>query len=454
VQAVEEENAEFRRQLDAVEVVDARRRDRLELACCAHGVSVRGTQELVAVALGERWSSRVADVHARRVAHGEAARTLLAKVEAEVAPRLPCVAADDIYFHGQAVKVVAEPVSVAILGIGRDPGTSRGDWARWLAPYSSLDLLVSDLGGGLLGAAAAVGVTHQADYFHEKKWFNDHLLTPLGKVADRAWVALGQAKERATRVEGPGRRLGPAALAAAVSENATAESWFFDACAVVEAVDALFAATDPARGRLWTPERADKVLQDAVATLGCIPHPSASRAARHLRTYGHRYFAWGRVFDAIDVHLRPGTLGVTRRGVLDDLLQLWDLERQVQGRGPDVDTPLVEVQRRAARLQRRLRHACSNLDDVARALQTALAWPRRSSSMVESLNSRLRVLQTSHRNVSDGMLALHALAWNLSPRRHASRRHHQSPYTMLGVSVAADKLPWYDVLLREEGLAA
>lgn len=454
VVASEAENARLRHELRAVPAVDADRVARLELVCFASGVSLRRTREVVAVALGERWRPRLADLQARMAAHGKTAERLLTAVEAEVAPRVTCVAADDIYFRGKAVKVVAEPASVAILGIGRDPGTARADWAAWLSPYTSLDLLVSDLGGGLLGAAQDRGVAHQADYFHEKKWLNDHLLTPLGEHADRAWEALNDALDRATRVEGPGRRLGPAALARATAENQAAEGWFFAACDVVDTVDALFAATDPANGRLWTPLRTAAVLREAVDALVRIPLPAAARAARHLRRYGHRFSTWGRVFDAIDVHLHPAAVGASHRGVLDDLLTLWALQRQIQGSGEASETRLVDIQRRITRFERRLRHTCANLDDVARALQVALAWPRRSSSMVESLNSRLRVLQTSHRNVSDGMLALHALAWNLSPRRHAGKRRHQSPYAMLGASIAREGIPWYDVLLRAEAAAA
>ena len=56
-----------------------------------------------------------------------------------------------------------------------------------------------------------------------------------------------------------------------------------------------------------------------------------------------------------------------------------------------------------------------------------------------------------HRTVSDEMLWLHALAWNLTPRREG-RRTGQSPYAMLGVDIGQGNRPFYDVLL--DALAA
>jgi len=106
------------------------------------------------------------------------------------------------------------------------------------------------------------------------------------------------------------------------------------------------------------------------------------------------------------------------------------------------------------RLARRLAAGCLNLEAVERAVRRELAYPKRSSSAVESLNSRLRVVQMVHRNVSDELLELHALAWNLTPRRLPGRRQGRNPYQMLeqelGIELGLDARPWYDRLLDEE----
>ena len=456
VSALEAENRHLRSELAVAVKVDATRMDQVELVCFANGVPLRGTQEILGVAFGAAWRPRLEDVQQRRKAHGTAARALLSRVENEVAPELLCVAGDEVYFHGQPVKLIVEPVSVAVLGIGREGGASAEDWARFLKPYTHLELFVSDLGGGLLAAAAERGIPHQADYFHEKRWLNDNLLAPIAAVADRAWKALREAIDRASRPNGLGPWLSAAAVRQAEADSAQADAWFFAACAVVETVDTLFGATDPSTGHLWPASHASTALQGAIASLSTIPLPAARKAAKHLGTYGHRFSAWRHLFDTIKVRIRPGT-GATSRGVLNDILTLRKLRRQLQGWGrdtADVQTLLVDVQRRIARFERHLRHCCENLDEVANTLRHFLTWPSRSSSMVESLNSRLRVLQTTHRNVTDEMLALKALAWNLSPRRHAGKRGHASPYQMLGVNLGPVEQPWYDVLLQAEAKAA
>ena len=56
---------------------------------------------------------------------------------------------------------------------------------------------------------------------------------------------------------------------------------------------------------------------------------------------------------------------------------------------------------------------------------------KRSSSSIESLNSRFRVLQLVHRTVTDEMLALLRFAWNLTPGRDG-----RSPWARLGLTSA------------------
>ena len=68
--------------------------------------------------------------------------------------------------------------------------------------------------------------------------------------------------------------------------------------------------------------------------------------------------------------------------------------------------------------------------------------------LVEALNSRLRVLQMVHRNVSDHLLALVALRWNLSTRIEG-RRRGACPFVDLGIDFADGTTPWYDTLLKE-----
>ena len=106
------------------------------------------------------------------------------------------------------------------------------------------------------------------------------------------------------------------------------------------------------------------------------------------------------------------------------------------------------AQVRLATLRDELASACRNAKRVERAVRSLLSRPRRSSSLVEAFNSSLRVLQMKHRNVSDDLMSLHALAWNLRVRKEG-RRRGRSPFERLGVEFASDHRPWYEVLIEE-----
>ena len=71
------------------------------------------------------------------------------------------------------------------------------------------------------------------------------------------------------------------------------------------------------------------------------------------------------------------------------------------------------------------------------AVSRVLRGTVRASSAVECMNSVLRMHQSRHRTVSQGLLDLKRLYWNCREFREGKRRRH-SPYQLLGL-----KLPSY-----------
>jgi len=424
-----------------------RTRDRLELVCFASNVSLRDTQEIIEVALGPAWRPGRGSLHRRLQAAGRTAQDLLARGRAQVADELVCVMADDVYFHQRDVRVVAEPESVAMLNVGHWQGSSGLDWVVWLEEYTSLKLLCSDLGKDLVGAATQLGVRQCADAFHELRWLGDKLLDPLSKAEAKARAVHMEMLDRATRVEGPGRRLSPAKVAVAQQDADRLEDAFFVGVDVTDRLWTLYQSINPKTGRLWTDAEVEDAFDAMLQRLLTIDHPAARRAHKHLRCHRARYTAHRVMIDQLDVPLMDGT-GWSSRGVLNGLLALWEIQRQQTDPDAWVDyATWLDRDRLARDLEQRLRAACPQLDEVASRLRRELRVPKRSSSGVESLNSRLRVLQMVHRTVSDEMLGLVALAWNLTPRRHHGWRKGRSPYEMLGVDIGQGDKPWYDVLL-------
>ena len=68
----------------------------------------------------------------------------------------------------------------------------------------------------------------------------------------------------------------------------------------------------------------------------------------------------------------------------------------------------------------------------------------RASSLVECINSVLRMQQAGHRQITQGLLDLKRLYWNCHTFR-AGRRRGTSPYQRLGVRWP-EGLRWWDML--------
>ncbi len=420
----------------------------LVLQMAVSNVSIRGLQRLF-VALKEPVPSRDWLV-ATLARAGRAARRLMARANDQVRDHLACAAGDDIFFHRVAIKVLLDPVSGALLDVMRWPWREAEDWALWIGAWPALRLFVSDLGTDLVGAvplvnaARRVPLVHQADIFHECAWWTEHVFARLSRrEAQRAQEAR-DCWDRATRVEGPGRRVTAATVAAADARRARAEADFYAAVALEERFQGLLQPLSP-EGQLWTDARVVDLLADFARDVHVLPAWYAKQIGAHVHRHRTRWCAHRVLWDLIAVDLRAGEAW-TRRDVLAAVVALRWAQRRERQATDWTSSRAAQVERET--LQRWLDEACANVPDVVAAVATLIERPRRSSSLVEALNSRLRVLQMVHRNVSDHLLGLVALAWNLS-RRQEGKRRGPSPYARLGIDFADDTRPWYEVLIQE-----
>ncbi len=87
-QALQEQVTDLTQRMAGMVAVSTRQRDRLELVCFAHNVSVRGTQEIIEAAHGESWRPGSGSEHRRLRAAGQQALELLAQGRAQVADKL------------------------------------------------------------------------------------------------------------------------------------------------------------------------------------------------------------------------------------------------------------------------------------------------------------------------------------------------------------------------------
>jgi hypothetical protein len=134
------------------------------------------------------------------------------------------------------------------------------------------------------------------------------------------------------------------------------------------------------------------------------------------------------------------------------------------GLGPDVLSALLDLEglrrqpwRRSATTRAwalvrtvQLTKACPDWGDEARRVRAALRGAWRASSLVECVNSVARMQQARHRRMTQGLLDLKRLYWNLR-RFRTGRRKDQTPYGLLGLELP-DLSFWEFLKLTPEGL--
>jgi hypothetical protein len=164
--------------------------------------------------------------------------------------------------------------------------------------------------------------------------------------------------------------------------------------------------------------------QAASIVAAALPHLSSPAWAKTRRLLLRR-----ESFTFLDqVPQRLADLGL-EPDVLSALLDLEGLHRQPWRRSAAT---------RAWALVRtvQLTKACSDWHDEARRVRAVLRGVWRASSLVECVNSVARMQQARHRKMTQGLLDLKRLYWNLR-RFRTGHRKNQTPYGLLGLKLPA-----------------
>ena len=275
-----------------------------------------------------------------------------------------------------------EPRSATVLDVQRWPRRGSDEWQLMLADFPALELFVSDDGRDLCCAAQRQGAGLGADFFHERRWF----ARVLGKISA---AEVEVAKELIERC-----------------------------------LNAAIRAIDPLDGP--TGER----LRDK------IRNPIARRGAQYA---GHTL-----LWRTVPIGVRAEA-SWSRERILSALIE----RGRLRGQSRDPTRSRYEQYRSEQRVRALDDALSAQVEDVEtayRAVRLLLRRPARSSSLVESFNARLRVLQQGRRNVSDALLSLLAFRWNASRREEGPRRH-ESPWQTLGLVDKEDTRAWVELLL-------
>jgi hypothetical protein len=338
--------------------------------------------------------------------------------------------------------MVVEPESLGWLTGRMVKARDGATWAEEFARFPALEAVVRDDGTGLGKGvklerarrrdAGLPDLDDSLDIFHT--------LREGGRALRTTWGAAARALERADTAQKELDRLGRQGQSRQGHGTATHRLWreaerLWDQATAAEAAwkraKTAFEFFTPAGGLN------DRAQAEAVVS-AALPYLSGVAWAKVRRLLLRR-----ESFTSLDqVQQRLSELGLDP-DVLSALLDLEGLRCQ--------PWRLSAATRSWASIRTvQLTKACSDWREAARRVRTVLRGVWRASSLVECVNSVARMQQARHRKMTQGLLDLKRLYWNLR-RFRTGRRKDQTPYGLLGLRLP-DLSFWEFLKLTPEAL--
>jgi hypothetical protein len=383
----------------------------------------------------------VATLGRRTHAAGQRAGALLEVLDTHTRPLVRDGAGDEIYVRAPVLMVVEQESLCWVCGRLSDD-VSGATWAQEFRQLPNLEQLARDGGKGLAKGVALVNaeraeqgqetLVDQGDHFHAL-WTGGVGLRRAERRAEQALTAAEAADQALAEGARQGQKqTGPAARARCAWQRAeqAMDAWQQTDRHWQQAKEALLPITP--EGELNTRAQAEQRLAE---TLALLPDNDFAKSKRTLQQEEMLNYL-DRMNDR--VAQLPFPAEVTEAAVRQETLR----------RRPDLlqgDTP------RAAALRGVLLLCAVVLGQAGETGQAAVASVRdilrrayRASSLVECINSVLRMHQAQHRKLTQELINLKRLYWNCHTFR-TGRRRGTSPYERLGVPWP-ENLRWWELL--------
>jgi hypothetical protein len=326
--------------------------------------------------------------------------------------------------------MLVEPASLCWLA-GRQTEARDGvTWASELERWSALRAVVRDGGSGLSKGIELVRACRRAQQGADLEDSLDvfHTLREGGRALRATWAEASRVLERAEAAQQrcdrrgrqgqsnsghgpPLKRLWASAEAAFTRAEAAEAAWH-------RARSALELFTP--EGRLNDRHRAEAVVAASLPDLTGVAWAKTRRLLSRPES-----------FTFLDQAVRRLAALNLEEDVLSALLELEGLRRQQwrsQGSMPAASAARGLALARVVQLEK----TSPEWREQAAAVHRVLRGVWRASSLVECLNSVARMQQSRHRKMTQGLLDLKRLYWNLR-RFRTGHRKDQTPYGLLGL---------------------
>jgi hypothetical protein len=389
----------------------------------AEGVSLPVARRLLAVLWRDNTPSVAQRGRPSRPA-GLCAGALLEVFDEYARPRARPGAADEIFFGQKPVLLVVEPESQGWL-CGRLSQSRDGEQgAQELEKLPALEHLVRDGGQGLANGLARVNrqrrqderppLSDQLDPFHTLRE-GRHALRKTQARAERAWGQAEEAEKKEAQRDRQGQaRTGYATQA--VLKWQRAEQAFHEWESAERAFGQIREALRPfsAEGEVNSRERAEQAVRAALPQLAGEHCDKFKRLLRQPETYTYLERLQSRL-EALPTPEEVREAVVASEGIRQN-------PERARGEGPRQGAlrGLLVV------FSVRIASAGEAGQQAVAAVRQAVRCVGRASSCVEGLNSVVRMQQSRHRKLTQGLLDLKRLYGNLRQFR-TGRRKRTSP---------------------------
>jgi hypothetical protein len=420
--------------------VDADRQAEFASVAQATGVSLPVTRLLLEVLLKERTPS-VAKLGRWTKASGKKAGIALQVLDELTRPYVRQAVVDEIYTK-KPVLMVVEPESLVWAAGPLSESVTGEAWQAELNRLPNLEALARDAGTGLSRGVQLVNeeraqrgakpVADQLDHFHS--------LRDGGRGLGRAARAAKKAYERPTKgqkeLDERGRQgqslAGISTQVQSLWQKAekALDVWSARERLWQQAKEALLLVTP--EGELNTRARAAKMLSSALEHLPDADFGKSKRLLQREETLTY--------LDEVQRKLAalPASGEVKKAAVRQECLR----------RRPE----LLQGETKSAAALRGLLLVCAAVlaksgevgKETVQAVKSIFRTSWRASSLVECLNSVLRMQQARHRKMSQGLLDLKRLHWNCHEFR-TGRRRGTAPYERLGIQLPS-RVRWWELL--------
>jgi hypothetical protein len=440
VRTLQERCVALERRLDQAVVLD--RDKQAEFACVgqALGVSLPAVRTLLEVLLPGPAPS-VATLGRWTQAAGQKAGALLAVLDEYARDQVPQVVVDEIYVS-QPVLMVVEPESLCWLRGQRTEPVNGAVWAQELGQFPRLEQVTRDAGSSLSKGMAELNrqrheqglspVADQLDHFHTLREGGRSVGRPA-RAARRAWAALetAEADRAGCRRQGEPLTASSNRVRACWPKAEKALEVWHEQERVWDQTKAALQLFTP-EGELNTRTRAESLLATTLPQLPDKEFGTAKRLLQQPQTLTYLDEVQ-RQLGALPVPVEVRQAAVRQEGLRrhPELLQ-GNSACAAVGRGVLLVCAVV------------LAKAGEVGQQAVQGVRAILRSSWRASSLVECVNSVLRMQQARHRKLSQGLLDLKRLYWN-SHRFRTGRRRGQSPYQRLGVAWP-EGVRWWEVL--------